>query len=272
MRAMAADRRRAAVRFWGVVAGAAPPLLGLAAPDARAAQLFAENFEGLALRPFVSGTESDGDGTDWTDAAPAGWSRNNGTTPGFGPREFFGFTFMDWSSWIATEMNQERVMFTRGVGAVMVADGDAYCDIAELPADSFNVLMTTPPIPLTNVRPGTAVLHFDSSFRPRDRMTATVEVSFDAGSDFDTLLTMTSANTVGGDDSLGRVDEGISLPLNNPAGVTDMLIRFGLRNADNDWWWAIDNIDVQGEAVPEPSSAGVILLGMAGLVMSGRRR
>jgi hypothetical protein len=278
---MAANHRQtaSAVRRWRrVVVGGAPVLIGLAALDARAAQLFHEDFESLELQPFVSTSETGGDGTDWTNVPPVGWARDNGTTPDFGPPEFFGFTIMDWSSWIATEMNQERSMFTRGVGALMVSDADAYDDmgpngvINNLPANSYNVLMTTPAISLANVQADTAVLNFDSSFRPYDQMTATVEVSFDGGENFQNLLSMNSANVPGGDSSLERVDEAISIPLNNPAGAADMLIRFGMSNADNDWWWAVDNIDVQGEIVPEPSSAGIIALGMAGLAMTRRRR
>jgi hypothetical protein len=116
------------------------------------------------------------------------------------------------------------------------------------------------------------VLNFDSSFRPYDQMTATVEVSFDGGNNFQNLLSMNSAS-IGGDSSLDRADEAMSIPLNNPAGAASMLIRFGMNNADNDWWWAIDNIDVQGDVVPEPSATGIIALGIAGLSMTrGRRR
>jgi len=35
--------------------------------------LFAEDFDGLALGPWVSDSESGGDGTDWTATAPTGW-------------------------------------------------------------------------------------------------------------------------------------------------------------------------------------------------------
>lgn len=268
------DQRTSAssLRRWRrVVAGGAPLLIGLAAIDARAAPLFSEDFEGLELGPFISASEGGGDGTDWTDVPPTGWVRDNGATTTGGPPEFFGFTFMDVGAWVATEGNQERSMFTRGVGAVMVSDPDAYDDIGNIEDNAYNVLMTTPAIPLANVVANTAVLNFDSSFRPYDQMTATVEVSFDGGTNFSNLLSMNSANS-GGNSSLTRVDEAMSLPLDNPAGASSMLIRFGMSNADNDWWWAVDNVSVEGDIVPEPSSAGIIALGMAGLAMTRRRR
>jgi len=253
-----------------VLAGA-PIVLGLAAIDVRAAQLFSENFDSLELGPFVSPSETGGDGTDWTDVPPTGWVRNNGDTTTGGPPEFFGFTFMDVGAWVATELNQERSMFTRGTGTVMVSDPDAYDDIGNIENNAYNVLMTTPAISLANVAANTAVLNFDSSFRPYDAMTATVEVSFDGGTNFTNLLTMNAGNS-GGDSSLTRVDEAMSIPLANPAGASSMLIRFGMSNADNDWWWAVDNVTVEGDIVPEPSSVGIIALGMAGLTLPRRRR
>src|SRR5688572_20316642 len=60
---------------------------------ASAATLLAEDFESLALGPYVSPTESGGDGTDWTDVPPTGWVRDQGTTPAGSPAEFFGWTF-----------------------------------------------------------------------------------------------------------------------------------------------------------------------------------
>ena len=113
--------------------------------------LFSENFDGLTLGPFVSSSESGGSGADWTDVPPTGWTRNNMATPEGGPPEFFGFTFLDKNSWIATAGNQDRDDFTKGTGTVMVADPDEYDDDAGggsvLGANqSFNVFLQTPPI------------------------------------------------------------------------------------------------------------------------------
>jgi MYXO-CTERM domain-containing protein len=281
---MSANVRRSAgsVRRWRrIITRGAPVVLGLAAldlaaVDARAAELFSQNFEGLALGPFVSSSEKGGDGADWTAELPPGWVRNNTTTPDAGPAEFFGFTFMKKSSWIATEENQERSMFTRGTGTVMVADADAYDDLAatnpaaEIEPDKFNVFIQTPAISLAGAKANTARLNFDSSFRPYDTMTASVEVSFDNGTNFTNLLSMNSANVPGGDSSLARVDEAVSLPLNNPAGATGAIIRFGMTRAGNDWWWALDNIEVT-DVVPEPTGAAV-LLGAVGIEALRRRR
>jgi hypothetical protein len=214
-----------------------------------AANLYFQNFESLPLGPFLSPTESGGNGKDWTNQLPAGWTRDNTTTPALGPAEFFGFTFMNKLSWVATEGNQDRSRFTRGTGTVMVADPDAYDDgkdlnpDATIEPDKFNVFIQTPAISLANAVPGTATVDFDQSFRPYDQMTASVEVSFDGGTNWTSLLSMNSANT-GGDSSFDRVNEGVSLPLNNPAGAASAIVRFGMTQAGNDWWWALDNIGV----------------------------
>jgi hypothetical protein len=251
-------KTRTAFRFLPLLfAGMASPL--------QAAVLFAENFESRVLGPFVSASESGGDGTDWTDVAPAGWVRNQNATPVGGPAEFFGFTFMDKQSWINTEGNQERALWAGGTGTVMVADPDAYDDgWAGLGGPNFNVNITTPAISLANVSANTVTLGFDSTFRAEGGQMARVDVTFD-GTNFTNLVTY---------DSLLLQDAEIintvhSIPINNPGSGT-MQFRFTLTNAGNNWWFAVDNINVQGTVVPEPSTGLLSLLALAGL--SRRRR
>jgi hypothetical protein len=43
------------------------------------------------------------------------------------------------------------------------------------------------------------------------------------------------------------------LPLNNPAGAGNLKLKFGMIDAGNDWWWAVDNIAV---GVP-PFASGI---------------
>jgi PEP-CTERM motif-containing protein len=58
--------------------------------------------------------------------------------------------------------------------------------------------------------------------------------------------------------------------LNNPGGATSARIRFGLVNATDDWWWAVDNIRVG--IIPEPGSAALAGLALFGLGLVRRRR
>jgi hypothetical protein len=257
-------RRSAAISSAAILGG------GLMFAGTADAQLFSENFEGLALGPFVSSTETGGDGTDWTATPPAGWTRDNGATPAAGPPEFFGFTFLDKNAWIASAGNQDRNTFTKGTGTVMVADPDEYDDLGEIDPDQFNVFIRTPTINTAGVPANSLRLNFDSSFRPYDGMTGLVDVSFNGGTTFSNVLTLNTASTPGGDSSLQRADEAISLLLNNPGTGGGLVVRFGMTTAGNDWWWAVDNISVR--QIPEPTTAALMGIVAAGMGLAATRR
>ena len=69
-------------------------------------------------------------------------------------------------------------------------------------------------------------------------------MSFDGGTTWTNLLTMNNTNPndpanpyPAGDES--RINQHLSLAVNNPAGATAQF-RFGYLDAGNDWWWAVD--------------------------------
>ena len=143
--------------------------------------LFAENFDGLDLGPFVSESESGGDGTDWTASLPSGWTMTRGD--GHGPTidhkvidelqtnnetiaEFDGWTFVDPASWNATA-GQGRDRFSKGTGVIAIADSDKFNDKS---GAKFNASLSTPPIHLTGIQPETLVLRFDSSWRQKEHL------------------------------------------------------------------------------------------------------
>lgn len=265
---------RLARRFGRVVqsskpcAGAAILAGGMMFAGPAQAQIFSENFDSLQLGPFVSESEGGGTGQDWTDVPPAGWTRDNTDTPADGPAEFFGFTFLNKESWIATAGGQDRDSFTLGSGTVMVADGDEYDDLGEIDPDLFNVFMMTPPISLDGIAADSLTINFDSSFRPYDTMTGLVDVSYDGGANWTNLLTLDTAS-IGGNSLLDRANESVSLDAGNPSGG-EMMIRFGSVMTGNDWWWAVDNVSVN--AVPEPTTASLTGVGAAAAAAFVRRR
>ncbi|MEL6337531.1 MAG: Ig-like domain-containing protein, partial [Pseudomonadota bacterium] len=215
--------------------------------------IFAEDFEGLALDPFFSPSESGGDGTDFTTTPPAGWARDLGTTPA-GVPEFEPWAFLDKNSWIATAGNQSRDTFTLGTGTIAVADGDEYTDAGDFDANEVSVFLETPEIDVSGFDPASLELNFNSSFRPYADQTGTVEVSFDGGTTFSTLLTLDTSTVPGGASALTRANEAVSLAMD--AGDEDsVIVRFSYADADNDWWWAIDDIEITGA-----NSTGTILL------------
>jgi MYXO-CTERM domain-containing protein len=243
------------------------PLLiisGAASPSG-AAVLFSENFESRVLGPYISPTESGGDGTDWTDVAPTGWTKDQGATPVGGPPEFFGFTFHDKQSWINTEGDQNRSAWVGGTGTVMLADPDAYDDgPIDIAGQLYNVRITTPAISLAGVTANSVILGFDSSFRVEGNQTALVDVTFD-GINFTNLLTYNSSLLTDGD----TINALQALAVNNPSSGT-MRFRFSLVNAENNWWFAVDNVSVTG-TIPEPSAGLLSLLALGGLCSRRRR-
>ncbi len=252
-----------------LAAGAAVIAGGVMLSAANGQTIYSENFDGLTLGPLVSSSEGGGDGTDWTADPPAGWTKDNTTTPTDGPAEFFGFTFFDKEAWIETAGNQSRDTFTRGSGTVAVVDPDEYDDLGEIDPDLMNVFLMTPEISLDGVEENSLELAFDSSFRPYPTMVGTVDVSFDGGSNWDNLLTLNDATVEGGTSSLSRADSHEVLPLSNPAGGSAM-VRFGLTDAGNDWWWAIDNVAVS--VVPEPGAGLLAWIAFGWAALCGRKR
>ena len=225
--------------------------------------LVQEDFEDLTLGPFVTehiafqGIATD---ADWTDELPPGWTRDNTTTPpptpgdfNTGPREYFGWTFMDKDQWFA-QQGQDRDRFTRGRGTVAVADGDGYDDLVPRigptgPGENlFNVFLMTPEFSLAGLPANSVDVSFDSSWRPFDEMRATVDASFDSGQTWNNLLTYTVANT-GPVSTLARANEAVRVPMNNPAGGT-AIVRWGLEDSGNAWWWAFDNVEIVATGDP----------------------
>ncbi|MDP7649963.1 MAG: lectin-like protein, partial [Candidatus Thalassarchaeaceae archaeon] len=46
-------------------------------------------------------------------------------------------------------------------------------------------------------------------------------------------------------------NEVVTVPLNNPDGASLLKMSFGMRNAGNDWWWAIDNLAINDEPITQ---------------------
>ncbi len=224
--------------------------------------LVSESFDGITLidSPLAIGTadyntfagaqgQSQLTGWDWdptTTPAPTGG-------PGSG-EEYYGWTFLDPAWWDA-QAGQSRNTFTKGTGVIAVADGDQYDDFVNVDSDQMNVFLSTPAVTLDSVNSSSLTLNFDSSFRPFPTQQGIVEVSFDGGTTFDTLLVLDDNTVPGGTSSLSRANESISLGVEGAIDPIDGSIidvpdtgtaqfRFGYINAGNDWWWAIDNVEV----------------------------
>ena len=214
--------------------------------------IFFEDFEGLPLQDAQSFSEIARDDV-WTSTPPSGWTRDNRTTPSGGPVEFFGWTFVDRNWWISTAGDQQRSSFTNASGTVAVADPDEYDDIGNIDPDQFTASLSTPAIDVTGLAPGSVRLKFDSSWRPEDTQEAALFASIDgaapvqifnwtsSGADFKPNAPNETISVGASVTASGQTDYAFDL---NPAGASTVRLLFDMPRAGNDWWWAVDNIEL----------------------------
>ncbi len=220
---------------------------------------FTEDFEGLALGPNVDESVS-GDNV-WTKTPPAGWSIDDsgvyGADQNLGVTEWRGWSFADLQWWVTAAEDQRRGEFTNAGGTVAIADPDEWDD-KDSPGDSgvFTSFLSTPPISLDGASPNSVVLTFDSSWRDEDTQAASVQVSYDGGEPIEVLRWVSNPDTDPNfhDDA---PNETVTVPLNNPGGAQTMIVTWGMLDATNDWWWAIDNIRIAEEEAPAPTPTPV---------------
>ncbi|MCA9258709.1 MAG: hypothetical protein KDA61_05900, partial [Planctomycetales bacterium] len=218
--------------------------------------LLVEDFEGLSLgqspeeQPTAFGV--------WTNAGPAGWTIDRSGVPGAESGDPANDGVIDWAGWavankdwwVAVAGDQDRSQFARGAGAVLIADPDEWDDAAH-PDGKFNTYITTPSITIpAGIPAGKIKIAFDSSWRPEgfddgdktNNQTATVDVRYDTGN-FQNVLTYDS-NTAGPNYHPDATNEAIDRDLAYNGTATTMQVRFGLTQAANDWWWALDNVRI----------------------------
>jgi hypothetical protein len=217
-------------------------------PKAEAApvRIFSEKFDGVTLIPSVDEAPP---GSFWTKTPPEGWSIDDSRMPGFGDpasdgvTDWAGWSFADKDWWVQVAGDQQRSTFDLGTGTVAIADPDEWEDAFHVEG-MFNSFLDTAPIDISGADAGTVELKFDSSWRPYAQQTAAVSVSFDGGDWVDVLVYESDSGSA--NFKTDTTSETVTVPLNNPAGAASAVISFGLFNAGNDWWWAIDNLEVTG--------------------------
>jgi len=214
--------------------------------------LFAENFDGLPLAATVDEGNPFGVAGEnvWTPTPPVGWHVDNSRMPGGGVTEFRGWTFVDPSWWVTTA-GQRRDQFTKARGAMAVADPDEWDD-KRRDLGFFDSFLNTPEFSLDGIEENSAVLTFGSDWRFEGLQTAILSVEFDGAGAIELLRWESNPSS-----PFFREDganETINIDLNNPTDAAGMALHFGLTNAGNDWWWAIDNIAVTAViTLPEPT-------------------
>jgi hypothetical protein len=227
--------------------------------------LLYEDFEGLPLGPNVDEALA-GDAV-WTDTPPAGWAVDESGIPGIGDpntdgvTEWAGWAFADKAWWTQTAGDQDRSKFTLGSGTVAIADPDEWDDADHTDSASagwYKTYLSTPAIDISCCQAGTIQLKFDSSWRPEFdddyHQTANITASFDGAAPVVVLLWESDESSV--NYKPYATNETVTVDLQNPKGAKSVVLTFGLYDAGNDWWWAIDNVEVSGEPLPEPVDPG----------------
>jgi hypothetical protein len=254
--------------------------------DAGSNTVWSENFDAVPLGPSVNERETQGKVTvaatqpntlpvqnSFTHTPPAGWGIDNSRglpgigDPARGVEEWEGWSFATPAFWTFAD-RQDRQNFTKGTGVVAIADPDEWDDFGN-PEElgTYNSLLVTPAINISGAPAGALALAFDSSWRDEDTQTAIVEVDY--GSGFVEVLRWESNDTSAFFHN-DNANESVLLMLNNPGGATTARLRFGLLNATDDWWWAVDNIRVG--IIPEPSAAVLASLAVAAFGLIRRRQ
>lgn len=204
--------------------------------------VFEESFDGVVLGPSVD--ENPAGAAVWTKLPPEGWNIDDTGVPAGGVTEWRGWSFADPAWWSLVAEDQGRAGFDLATGPVAVADPDEWDDAPRQPG-TFNTKLVTPTIPLGEIRNATAAVAFDSSWVPEGAQRAEVTASFD-GAPPVTILDWRSE--AGPAFKASAQSERVIIPLHAPADATSVVLAFALLDAGNNWWWAIDDVAVVGEA------------------------
>jgi hypothetical protein len=223
--------------------------------NAQRTQLFFEDFEDLVLGESVD--EPLFEEEVWTNVPPEGWTIENDIpeidTEGIGVTEWKGWSFADIQWWVQTAGDQRRSEFVSGEGTAAIADPDEWDDLGDPKQYGlYNTWLKTSPISIVGVQADSLRLEFASSWRPEgfddvdniNNQTAQITASFDGGDPVDILYWDSDSASDTYHDHFP--DEEVSIDIPNPAGAKNVVLEFALLTSYNDWWWAVDNINLTG--------------------------
>ena len=236
---------------------------------------------GRFAHDFPIPTPGEGAVADWTDIPPFGWARDNTDLIEGGAAEYNGFSFLDKAWWVGAQGDEGRSDFELGQGTVLVADADAHDDyidnggfdaaacleVLEFGPECglFTTSVSTMPIYLNDVAENSAQLMFDSSWWGEDTQSAETRVEyFDADGNsmgtnvllrWESLIQSENYKPQENDTGINARNEHVKLALENLATAASMVITFDMPYATNDWWWAIDNINVTADLAGTSSAA-----------------
>ena len=183
-----------------------------------------------ALRPQlqarVDETGSPAGVKGFTHTAPSGWSVDNSKMGTGGVTEWRGWAFATDEFWSQAERDQWRELGVRSRDVFAVADSDEWADKSF--TGSYDSTLVSPK---WTVGGGTSrSLRFQTHYRQEAGQKAEVLVSYNGGTP--TVVKSFSADSVA---------QWQNIPLQVPAGATDVQIRFRYSGSNN-WYWTVDNV------------------------------
>ncbi len=236
------------------------PVAGLAVAASAQVTLLEEDFESVPfLRAPVDETGAPVPDPDnvWTDAPPANWYVDKCDTPAGGVRDWRGWNFSDNFWWSSAAGDQQRTDFVFPLnpaglseGICAVADPDEWDD-ASHDDGTMNTTLYSPEIAVDGV--SSMTIQFDSSWRPEDDQKARLKVSFDGNTPV-VVFTWVS-DPADGNFKPDATNETVSETIAVPGGASKAVVQWEMYEAGNDWWWAIDNVLVTGDASPSGSNS-----------------
>ena len=253
--------------------------------------IWSEDFQGLTgdLQPAIDAPNGEGpsgqnsisdpDKLGWTHTAPDGWMRDASgvptiNNPDAGVAEWEGWSFATIDFWSDAD-DQRRSEFQadtdQTTNIVAIADPDEWDDFGS-PADTigfYNSNLFSATVDISGAT-DPLYLEFDSSWRDEccddgpnfdNNQTAVVLAAYDGIPEEVLRWESDSSSPFFKDDA---PDEFISIELTPPAGTQSVALAFQLQNGGNDWWWAVDNVNVG--TVPEPGSFGLAVLALLSIL------
>lgn len=248
------------------------PALGASVNERQGAESF-DYVTGVESTPNTQATPS-----AFSKTGPAGWVVDNtigtylgaptvGNTgvpgqglPDYGVDEWEGWSFANKNFWFEKD-NQRRSEFTKASGTIAVVDPDEYYDLGgeDDPVNGgfYNSGLKTAPIAVD----GTAgfQLRFDSSWRDEEfdddhkdpafnRLNnQSVEIYAKLSNGVVMPITDWNSNETTPSPRFKNdaTNESLSFDVfTADPSVTSVEFYFNMANAANDWWWAIDNVEV----------------------------
>ncbi|MBM7588039.1 3',5'-cyclic AMP phosphodiesterase CpdA [Bacillus pakistanensis] len=185
----------------------------------------------------------------YTHTAPNGWTVTNSTDMPIGTTEWQGWSFTTKEFWTSAD-GQNRGDFSLGEGVIAVADPDEWDD-KNSPASKgfFDSTLTSPAISIEGK--SEMFIGFASHYKQEGIQKAEVTATFNTGDEKRVLLySNDNSSDNSGQHTLNKYE---TRAIQVPKGATTMQLHWRMFDAKNNWYWAIDDIRLDDQAIKAPN-------------------